>query len=59
MFIINDDIVQPVGKGGMIFLSTDTNSGNGERPGPEPDIFFNVRTGFASVFDSLTVLKTE
>lgn len=59
MFIIGDDIIQPIGTGGMVFISAATNAGSDAIPETKGEIFYNIRTGFASAHDSLTILKTE
>ncbi|MBO5521377.1 MAG: hypothetical protein J5973_06880 [Eubacterium sp.] len=59
MFIIGDDIIQPIGTGGMVFISAATNAGSDAIPETKGEIFYNIRTGFASARDSLTILKTE
>ena len=59
MFIIGDDIIQPIGTGGMVFISAATNAGSDAMPETKGEIFYNIRTGFASARDSLTILKTE
>lgn len=59
MFIIGDDIIQPIGTGGMVFISAVTNAGSEALPETKGEIFYNIRTGFASARDSLTILKTE
>lgn len=59
MFIIGDDIIQPIGTGGMAFISAATNAGSDAIPETKGEIFYNIRAGFASARDSLTILKTE
>ena len=59
MFIIGDDIIQPIGTGGMVFISAATNAGSDAMPETKGEIFYNIRTGFASAHDSLTILKTK
>ena len=59
MFIIGEEIIQPIGTGGMVFISTATNAGSDALPETNGEVFYNLRTGFASARDSLTVLKTE
>ena len=46
MFIIGDDIIQPIGTGGMVFISAATNAGSDAIPETNGEVFYNLRTGF-------------